>query len=104
MKLTPEMLRKIAQKYFDNPESINTLAGICYNLSMEFTFPNAYEHMSQIMDQMGYEDYSRFATEDEYQDYDFIYSNVGWQSRAYMCLLIAEMLEDGTLQINDEGK
>lgn len=88
--LTPEMFRRIAEKYFCTPKLISTSHGICYNLKMEFPLHPVdliYQEMDHLMCQIGYDC--------GYFSYDGM---SGWSARANMFLFMAEMLEDGTLQ------
>jgi hypothetical protein len=97
--VTPAKLRFIAEKYFTDPSSITEYCGICANLSNEFDKDEdtdyIYDQMEHFLYQLGYWDSFHIEVPDPY---DNSFTREGWQSRAYMCLLMAEMIEDGTLK------
>ena len=99
--LTPAKFRRIAEKYFNNPKDISVICGICRNLTEEFGRSNDpdesyYGQMDKLMHQIGYE--SNFKYEDYvYVTRDSYFTTEAWQSRAWMCLFMAEFLEDGTI-------
>ena len=96
MKITAQMFRRISQIYFDTPELIEEVNGICYNMSVEYLKyidTDISDQISYLMEQIGYE-HGHFRTEEGFY---CLCSTEQWESRAYMCLFLAKMLEDGTL-------
>lgn len=102
--LTPAKFRRIAEKYFNDPKDINVICGICRNLAEEFGRSNnedesCYRQMEKLMQQIGYESNFRYEKDTylDYSHYIHYYTIEAWQSRAWMCLFMAEFLEDGTI-------
>lgn len=85
----PQALRALAELYFDEVPVIHHDVGICFNLSI-ITGKSSYDTMTVVMKQVGYESFHSFRTEQgNYQKA----SIQEWQSRAWMCLFLAEYLE-----------
>lgn len=83
----PKALRALAELYFDGVPIIKHDVGICYNLT-EITNKSVYEVMQVAMGEIGY--WGSFRTE---QGKVQLHSIEDWQSRAWMCLFLAEYLE-----------
>lgn len=92
-KLTPSHLRKVSETYFDNKRSITSAYGICFQLDKIFGEQNYkkycwYLQMADLMQELDYN--FHFKTEDS----DKQLGNIDhWESRAWMCLFLAEYLE-----------
>jgi hypothetical protein len=89
--LKPYHFREIAAMYFNKPELIKAELGICWHLSYRCGVASAYVLMDELMHEINYGMFYSFQTEQgDYQQG----SIEQWQSRAYMCLILAEYLEN----------
>lgn len=74
-------LRDVSNKYFTDPELVATGFGICRAL---FRNGGHYNLMAELMGEMG--------EAGSYGEYSF--DPEDWEPRAYMCLFLAEYLEN----------
>jgi hypothetical protein len=98
-KLNSSHLRMLAVIYFTVPERIVFDFGICFNLSNtlgeqedEYCW---YIQMEKLMKEIGYGSCSMFRAETIASKYELQkdLTEEGWQSRAWMCLFLAEYLD-----------
>lgn len=74
-----------AEKYF-NDAGVNTHGGICYAISEQANNHTYYDKMGKLLREI-------FQDTDEFLgDYTNTYEE--WEERAYMCLFLAEYLQD----------
>jgi hypothetical protein len=97
--ITPKMFLHIAEKYFNDPNCVNPYLGICHHISYEFSKNSQhskliYDEMDDFLEQLGYI-YGWFTSESGSR---YTSTHEAWESRAYMCIFMAEMLKDGTLK------
>jgi hypothetical protein len=76
--LKPSHFRELASIYFNDPSRIKYWLGICW-------------HLENIMDELGYGYFINFQTEQQDEQKSSIEE---WQSRAWMCLFLAENMEN----------
>lgn len=74
-----------AEKYF-NDTGVSTSCGICNAISEQTNNHNYYEKMGKLLNEI-FQDHNEFLA-----DYTNTYEK--WESRAYMCLFLAEYLQD----------
>lgn len=87
--LKPRHFREVAAIYFNKPELIKVSLGICWHLAQHCDIVDAYVVMQKLMFELDYG--YHFRTEEGYAEQGSIEE---WESRAYMCLFLAEYLED----------
>ncbi|CAB4241020.1 hypothetical protein UFOVP56_51 [uncultured Caudovirales phage] len=80
----PDALRQIAERYF-NGMYVNVRSGICLALCECYGVVDPYKQMGRVMKELGFEnDYlTRWTT-----------ARADWEPRAWMCLILAEYLEN----------
>jgi superoxide dismutase len=74
-----------AEKYF-NDTGVNTHCGICNAISEQTNDSTYYDKMGKLLNEI-FQDYNEFLAE-----YTNTYEE--WEGRAYMCLFLAEYLQD----------
>jgi hypothetical protein len=80
-------LSDIARIYYDEPDKIDILTGICYQLMELANVQNAYGKMACLMKEIGYlEDYFEGSSPYSFKSIE------DWEPRAFMCLLLSEYL------------
>lgn len=82
----PDALRQIAERYF-NGMYVNVRSGICYALCDAYDYPGGYKHMARVMKELGFEN-------DFFAEPDPTAARGSWEPRAWMCLVLAEYLEN----------
>jgi len=97
-----EAFRKVAQEYFDTTNKhrkINLSGdyrfynGICYALN-RITGCDGYLLMNFCLDELKF---PNGELDIHYNENQYVSD---WEDRAYMCLLVAELLEDGTIKFS----
>jgi hypothetical protein len=89
--LKPSHFRELASIYFNDPSRIKYWLGICWHLENIIDVSGVYEKMDRIMDELGYGYFINFQTEQQDEQKSSIEE---WQSRAWMCLFLAENMEN----------
>lgn len=99
LELIPALV-DVARAYYEEPDKINTLAGICYNVMEIGKVESAYCRIGSLMKELGYNDdyFEGFEPSDTKDNYE------AWEKRAMMCLVLSEYLWstlDATMPVGD---
>jgi len=88
LELIPALV-DVARAYYEEPETINTLAGICYNVMEIGKVKGAYWKIGALMQELGYNGFEYFEGQQPNDTKDDL---VAWEKRAIMCLVLSEYL------------
>lgn len=88
LELIPALV-DVARAYYEEPDKINTLAGICYNVMEIGKVKGAYFKIGALMQELGYNGFEYFEGQQPDDTKDDL---VAWEKRAYMCLVLSEYL------------
>lgn len=88
LELIPALV-DVARAYYEEPDKINTLAGICYNVMEIGKVKGAYWKIGALMQELGYNGFEYFEGENPTDTKDDF---VAWEKRAMMCLILSEYL------------
>lgn len=88
LELIPALV-DVARAYYEEPETINTLAGICYNVMEIGKVKGAYWKIGALMQELGYNGFEYFEGQQPDDTKDDL---VAWEKRAIMCLVLSEYL------------
>ena len=99
LELIPALV-DVARAYYEEPDKINTLAGVCYNVMEIGKIKGAYWKIGSLMFELGYNGYEYFEGQQPNETKDDL---VAWEKRAIMCLVLSEYLWntlDDALDVN----
>lgn len=88
LELIPALV-DVARAYYEEPDKINTLAGICYNVMEIGKVKGAYWKIGALMQELGYNGFEYFEGQQPNDTKDDL---VAWEKRAIMCLVLSEYL------------